>query len=659
MADLHKHGTEIRRAGAEVSIEDVDSSGIPRLPGLLPIPTIDYPDIGKALRATTGPSVPRIHLLIGPSDTGKSALLRALAGDYRMASNVVDFCDLSIVDWRDLISADRAEVVLIDHIDRINGPDYFSAAYDILDRVIPTIFAKQPLILMASIGTEWRDKFRHIYRLNPEILLQQSIPALKVSYHNIRPYTDLELEGLCGELGLDPHDFRDISLRRPGVLSMASATMNETRKLNGAQLREALTMRWIQAGNDPASRDARKALWKIIGYKILQDGVFSMSLGSLFSEFRAKFTTTLLADQAGGPIRWEEDRLQPDSPSWGDVAAANALVEMIRERAVESIRAPLRGDVIQAVIELSEEGTLATQVERKLTSLQGADFSSIGYLGPILGTLYAQVSKNTEINFSNLSLQGPDHTNLISIDRTVADVVEAALITSLKEHIPGLLAILEPIAHSTASAFRGGYECWESVRSWARNLPLRAVAEEAVVQLLPRDGSWRYEDILDVSVTGATTRLMTDYSEQFNAILQSSVSPVKEYLADIWDGINDGAWDQIDATSSAFISALNLQQASGKILVMEECGMQRARLGVQDVEHWRFIRCDLFLADFRSCRNLEKADLSGSNWWSAILPPPARYYLSRTCGDVRFMDWCVAPPWRNPYFSAEWPIPFN
>ena len=358
-------------------------------------------------------------------------------------------------------------------------------------------------------------------------------------------------------------------------------------------------------------------------------------------------------------MQWKEEQLQPDSPSWGDVATAEALEEIIKGRSADEIRTPLRSTVLDALIDLSEQRTLATQVERRLLSLQGADFASTGYLGAVLATLLTQVSPRPELTFGGLHLQGPDHHELRTVERSVAEVVEETLISALEENVSELLTMLRRVAHSTVSAYRGGYECWEIVRAWARKLPLRAAVEDVISQLLPRDGSWHYEDILDVSVTQATTRLMANNADAFDAALENHVSPVNEYLADIWDGVNDGAWDQIDAASREFISSLKLKSNSGKILNIEECKMQRARLGAQDVGRWRLVNCDLFLADFRSCRNLERTDLSGSNWWSAILPPPARYYLSRSCDDIRFREWCEAPPWNNPHFETQWPTPFK
>ena len=388
-------------------------------------------------------------------------------------------------------------------------------------------------------------------------------------------------------------------------------------------------------------------------------GGFSYSYPNYMRSSRETFSTTTLRNQVGGPVRWEEDQLQPNSPSWGDVAAAETLDGIIKSRSVEFIKTPIRSTVLDALIDLSERTTLATQVERKLHFLQGADFASTGYLGPVLATLFIQVSQRAEITFQQLSLQGPEHSELRPIGRSVAEVVEDALILSLEQNVTELLMMLRRVARSTVSAYRGGYECWESVRAWARKLPLRAAAEDVVSELLPHDGSWHYEDILDVSVTQATTRLMANNARAFEAALEECASPTEEYLADIWDGVNDGAWDQIDATSSEFVSSLKLQSDAGKVFDIEGCKLQRARLGAQDVGRWRLVNCDLFLADFRSCRNLEKADLRGSNWWSAILPPPARYHLSRSCDDSRFFEWCDVPPWRNPYFTAQWPSPFG
>ena len=630
-------------------------------PRLLPIPTDDYSDVVVALRAQVGQPDPRIDLVIGPDDAGKSALLRTLASDYRAGSHDFRFFDLSITNWRELVlsPASSAKTLIVDHIDRISEPDHFSIAFDLLDRVFPVSLSSGSSVLILSLGLEWRSAFRSIYRLNPETVLQRATPMLSLRIHSIRPYDDAELTVLCRYLSLDPDSFADSYLRKSGVLAMASSVASEPTRLTGASLREVLAMRWVHAGHDAVARDARRAIWALMGTRTLRHGTFSLGLSELYAEFRGIYETSILRDQFGGPTHWEGDQLQPDSPAWSDVAAAKALDGIINGRATAVVSIPVRTTVLDALIDLSEPASLAAQIERKLLTLQGSDFGTIGYLGAILATVLAQISSRPEIVLRGLHLQGPDHHELRSVEASVAEIVEDAFLSSLDASVDELLAMLRHLVPVAASAYRGGYETWEAVRAWARKLPLRAAAENALSDLLPRDGSWHYEDILDVSVTQATTRLMASYAEEFSNALMRGVSNMGEYLADIWDGINDGAWDQIDATSSEFVSSLKLPSATSKVVDVETCSLQRARLGIQDVTGWRLVNSDLFLVDLRSCRNLEKADLTGSNRWSAILPPPARYHLSRSCQDNRFLAWCETPPWRNPYFSGSWPAPFE
>ena len=181
-------------------------TGVVRVVDLLPIPTDDYLDIGTVLRANLSDLRPRIDVVVGPDDAGKSALLRTLAADHHAASHRLQFLDLSITSWRNLNMEEisKVEALLIDHIDRINDPDHFSVAFDMLDRLIPSIFAVGSLVLVLSLGQDWRSTFWSIYRINPETLLQRSIPTITVKLHYLRPYDDAELTVLCRNLGLDP-----------------------------------------------------------------------------------------------------------------------------------------------------------------------------------------------------------------------------------------------------------------------------------------------------------------------------------------------------------------------------------------------------------------------------------------------------------------------
>lgn len=638
----------------------VHTAGTVSMSGLLPVPTDRHRDIGATLARHARERQPQIDVLIGPTDSGKSALLRHLVPHYRKLGDRVQLIDLSLVAWkRALLTGGHLDVALIDHIDRITDSEHFQAAFTIIDRVLPAMFSSGMSRLILTVGLDWRDSFREIYRMTPEALLHTSTPGVRFNAHLLRPYTNAEFETLCATVGLDPDELTDLSLRRPGVLAMARRAGDDTARMTGTRLREVLVRRWIETGVDIEARGARRAMWTLMGRHTLLDEPFALGLQDLYSSLDSRFSREVLRAQVGGPFRWEDDQVQSESPAWADVAAANTLQAAIAGRQVDTIKHPVRSSVLRALIGLNDHRELSAQVERSLRSLRGTDFTTMGYLGPTVGTLFAQLTTDAELILQELSLQGPDHSQLRSVDRGVAQVVEQALLGAMSAGVEQLFIQLGGLSPDTASAYRGGYQCWLTARRWAGSLPLRASAEDAVLKNLPGDGSWRYEDILDVSVTGATTKLMDGRAERFLAVLSRLPDRAAEFLADIWDGINDGAWDQIDASSQGFVASLCLPSEMSTVLKAQSCRLQRAHLGRQDTRGWRLVNCDLLLADFRSCRNVELIDFTGSNWWAAILPPPARYHLSRDCSSSAFLEWCEAPPWRNPYYTAAWPTPLD
>jgi hypothetical protein len=636
-------------------------SRVPRPPvRLLPIPTDGHVDIGAVLSPLAADRRPRIDVLIGPDDAGKSTLLRQLAIEYRTLGDVVCFFDLSLVDWRRALVDNAAiDVAFVDHLDRVPESDAFHTSFAIIDRALPALFTAGMSRLILALGTDWRAAFQRIYRLSPEALLRKATPTVQFESHGIRPYTSDEIDTICGDLGLDSTYFEDQELRRSGVLAMARSLAEDNVRITSVCLRDALAQRWIEAANDTTARTARRAMWDLMGVLTLREDAFALSTRELSATLGGRFREDTLRAQAGGPLRWEGEQVQSDSPAWGDVAAARTLRTVIDGRTEEPITRPLRASVLRALVELSDQRELASEIQRTLYSLRGADFAQRGYLGPIAGTLSAQLAVDTTLTFRDLWLQGPDQAELPAVDPAVASVMEDALLRAMAASIDDLLRALSGLNTDTQSANRGGYECWEAARRWARDLPLRAKAEDAVLRLLPTDGSWRYEDILDVSVTGATSQLMERNANSLADVLTHLPAHMSEYLADIWDGINDGAWDQIDARSSGFVASLYLPSRLDKTLYAVGCRMQRAHLGAQNARGWRLINCDVHLADFRSCHNVELVDFTGTNWWSAILPPPARYHHSRHCSANDFLQWCQSPPWTNPYYTADWPAPFD
>jgi hypothetical protein len=237
------------------------------------------------------------------------------------------------------------------------------------------------------------------------------MPTIGVNLHYIRPYDEAELTVLCRKLDLNPDDFADVSLRRAGVLAMASAAISEPTRLSGASLRKALTTRWVQAGHDTRAREARRAIWNLMGRHILRDGRFLIELSELYAEFEGKFPTTTLKDQVGGPVRWEEDQLQPGSPSWGDVAAAEALDGIIKSRSVEFIKTPIRSTVLDALIDLSERTVLATQVERKLHFSRGPISPQPDTSGQSWARCLLKYHRERRLPFSNCVFRDPNTLN--------------------------------------------------------------------------------------------------------------------------------------------------------------------------------------------------------------------------------------------------------
>jgi hypothetical protein len=624
----------------------------------LPVPTDDHPDVGERLIQLATNREPRVDVLVGPDDVGKSALVRILAPRYRALGDVVRTVDLSIVDWRQsLLGNQRLDVVLIDHIDRLPEPEHFRSAFDILDRGVPLLFAAGLSRLILTFNTDWRRDFRGLYRLAPERLLEQALAEVHVAVHMIRPYSDDELKRSCDELDLDSRMFSEPQLRRAGVLALAAAVDDESPQLTGAWLREVLAYRWIEAGNGIRSSTARREIWELMGRLALRDERFSFQLNDLRTALNNAHETDTLRAQAGGPLRLKGDQVEWTSPAWGDVAGANALRAAIRDPRIEVTPRPVRKSVLDALLNTSDRNELAREVARGMRVLRQAEPTRHGYLGAVLGTLMAEVEAGPHLILEDLPLQGPDHSHLQPVHNEVASVVRDALKDAMMRSAHRLMSVLRTLPNDARSGFRGGYEYWSTARAWAGALPLRASAEGLLAQL-PNDGEWRYEDILDVAVTGATTAFLDNVSDGIRTAVEGRAATSSEYLADVWDGVNDGAWDQIDATARDYVGSFFLPPEMGRKLIATRCSLQRARLGAQDVGTWRLTECDLLLADFRSCRNVEKADFRGSNWWAAILPPPARYFLSRDCQDPEFLRWCASPPWANPYYTENWPVPF-
>ncbi|MDQ1293034.1 MAG: hypothetical protein QG608_915, partial [Actinomycetota bacterium] len=245
----------------------------------LPVPSYTCTDIGGLLSSLAFDRSPRIDVLIGPADAGKSALLRRLALEYRCVGDVVRLVDLSFVDWQQgLMNEGRTDVVFVDHIDRITDREHFRMAYGILDRGIPVLFARGLSRLVIAFDKSWRETFNSVYSVDPERLLVNAAGGGVTSVHLIRPYTDPELVQHCDRLRLDMTMFLEPSLRLPGVLSLAAAARGSRPRMTSSHLRDVLARRWMDSANSSCSHRIRRFLWKAMGYLSIRDNSHSFSL---------------------------------------------------------------------------------------------------------------------------------------------------------------------------------------------------------------------------------------------------------------------------------------------------------------------------------------------------------------------------------------------
>lgn len=623
----------------------------------LPVPSDTCTDVGAVLSSLAGDRNPRIDVLIGPEDAGKSALLRRLALEYRGLGDVVRLLDLSLVDWRQgILDEGGTDVVFLDHIDRISDPEHLRIAYGILDRGIPVLGARGLSRVVIAVDGTWRNTFRAVYRVEPEKILLNAVGGWSFSVHVIRPYTDPELARCCDRLGLDVDLFRESSLRRAGVLSLAAVAQGDGTSLTGDHLREVLVRRWMESANSSCSSRIRQFLWRAMGHLSISEDSFSFSLLDLSEISHYDFSPARLRAQVGGPLRSEGGHVEWISPAWGDVSRAHALRAVIRDPEADLLEHPVRSSVLQVLLGLVDRRELLQETHRKMRLLRGPAPTG-SYLCAALGSLVACADDDPCLVLEDLQLHGPDHSELRSVPEEVVQTVQDVLVDVMTPAVDDLLGFLRSRVPGSPSAFRGGHRCWTTAREWAGHLPLRPMCETALYEVA-EDGEWRYEDVLDVAVTGATTTVMDRRGRDLLSVLDASPYRSTEYLADVWDGINDGAWDQVNTTAQGYLGSLCLPEEMPRSVRAVRCGLQRARMGSQDVRNWQFLECDLLLSDFRSCRNVERADLSGSNWWSAILPPAARYAMSTSCDRQEYLDWCASPPWTNPYHTAGWPVPF-
>lgn len=631
----------------------------------LPVPSGETPDVRDVLiSGLRDRANPTVVVVRGPHDSGKSALGHQLLAAARAAGLSAEYRDLSTQKWSTK-KRTFSQILIIDHIERLlvrRGTelrDAFGTARAVLERDVPQALALGSNYVYIAIDETWAQTFASIYQSRPEWILDAKLLEASVRTHSIRPYSAAETEEICNRIGLQPNAFDTPGLRRAGLLALARRSLEDGHPPTGVRTRALLAARWLDAANDAASRATRRAIWDNMGADVLRSGAFRRSLKRVADPLPSGVSYETVRAQVAEPVRWEGNEVVPASPAWGDVAASIALGDSLMKASDIRAATPLRVSVLDAAVELFDRTELRRCVEDWFEGPRHPSFSKSGYAGPAIGTLLFRLASASTVTLSGVEIQGPDHVTLPRIPIALAVEIQRVLEDTIESHLEELVAELGRIGLLEPSASRGGYAFWMTAREWARRVPIRAHAEAAAYDGLSQDGLWRYEDILDVSITGASTAVLARAHERLLETFKGRPEEMPRYLADVWDGVNDGAWDQIDFAHSDFVSTLRIVGGVKRTVIATDCRLQRAQFDTSSCRGWRFERCDLRLADLRSCADLEDAYFTDTNWWSALLPPPVRYAMSIDCTEPAFLAWASDPPWRNPYWYGTWPDPFS
>jgi pimeloyl-ACP methyl ester carboxylesterase len=593
--------------------------------------------------------------IVGGPDFGKTTILRLLERQVRyleIPSFRFDCADGTL--WRDF-PAD-AEVVFLDHVDRLDSPQPIPDAFKLIEEVMGATYTNHVRLVFIALDADWERAFMDAYQMTPPQVMRAAAPDFNERCFRLRPYRDDELRVECLRVGISPQSFPEAHMRRPGILALSRSVGPGAR--SGGQLRSIHVKRWIQAGETDEGRTVRTLMWRRLGLEILRTGVPSVDAGIMLTETKS-LTSAAVRRHVGEPLRLVQGRVMPVTPTVGDVSAAEALLAALDHEGSALLEVPTRRSVLESMIDLmagrtEEVWASATAELRRHNRVVGA------YAAPTVGSLCARLAAELRrpLIVVECDLTGPDPAESPPVEGHLVSSVQASLVTTISEPFGQLVDRIGSVSRESRSAGSGEGIFWEIAREWAASLQLRADAEARIREALPAEGVWRFEDVLDMSVVDASTEVMKRFHSDLCGALESLPDPIHWMLADIWDGLNDGCWDQIRVGHERQYSTFTTP-SDGLLLRAERSNFHGAAFGNASIEGWRFLECDLTWADFRSCSNIDQANFQGSNWWTSILPPTVRYALSRSETDPRFRTWGQSPPWSNPYWSATWPTPLG
>jgi hypothetical protein len=671
----HKYLLELMHSvikDAQAAGELIPTSGTSNAePRLFPLPMIhcvvqDGSDLDDRIDSFLRDCPETILWISGPSEAGKTLAIRRMID--RSSDLSFEYLDLTSPDSLELLRSIKAQpftstVAVLDHLEALsNNTEVLSPKA--LSEIVAAVATRHLRVIVVA-ASWWESTIVQEFGLLPRLELLARVGGNAVKVETVRPFTEAELQALCLQHNIPPALFPDEITRTVGVIALALAlkhegmlTLDRSGHHSVLELQLLVVKRYLTSS--PTNRELRAQIWRYMG--LYSMGNLGVDVQTIRQWLGTDWRDTDILNSIRDPLYARDGRLFYSTIGFATVGAAMAISDLAlgRQEMKRLPISPTGAAMLCSKEMLMQEAAAITHIASSLDRLRESRFDAVGYSALAVATLALSVDASIRWNFSKLWLQGPPHREAVSVPNDIRQNVAAVVTKFLSDQISTVISRVRQLPNTLVSCYEGDDRLWATAREWARHLPLKTIADEALWPALGELPAWRYENILDDVFTHTTTEVMRRNSAELSRLLSNFESVnIGMLLADLWDGINDGCWD-------AFIhprdQLTNLKIASGKLSLMNFSGAQleRAVFGNSDVQGTVFTGANLHLADFRSTQNVQTAVLEGANWWAAMLRPSDRYALSRlNSTNPTYLEWCRQPPWNNPYYSAPWPKPFG
>ena len=613
----------------------------------------------------------KILVLFGPPGSGKttSALKCFYEAETSSETSNMFYIDFEDPENQKKLSSFRIgsneRRIIIDHLEAAWQPDQ-PGQFNKMIREIADL-SRRAVRVVILIDHQSLDLYKMQYGMTLQQVLALTTGIDAIISKQLLPISIEDAKQFLTTTVLPIELFHDDEMRRPGVLALAYVAADDIIKkgnlMSDIDVKLLYYRHMLQQGrgkNDAIMLDflTRCVARKTLGYL----GAFT-TVSELVSELSPEYSKEDIIKAIKEPMRIDNGRVSFTFSSIEKVAAAYSLISMLKQGEVSSpIKMPPHQELLPLMAQIAQsEGLTAEQIYKELSLLRGKNFYEIGYNSMIYASLlFAFENKPMLFDLSDLWLQGPEHSSSKTVPARMLSSVKDIWMSSLFNSADDLIkAILQLVEKDTKSCYSGCDAYWGVARLFARRIHLKQLISEKLLPFIDRLPAWKYEDVLNTLVTDVTTIFLDKLEQCLLPVMGEASEPNRMILADIWDGLNDGAWDTITGIQTQQDQFCLSNQVLNNV-DFSRAHLQRAHFGESDLAGCRFAEASLHLADLRSAINVSMADYTGADWYNSILRPSDRYILSRSfLDDKDFLNWCSNPPWHNPYYTCNWPKPFE